>query len=168
MRTSQRQPVFLLGIVRSLLGFFFWYVLPPPESWRPQTNSCHRLQSFPSARVVDATNSIEEARSSTRRQVSNLARLAHSRVNPPCSRSQLKLPTLLEVAGDSALSRILPRGILPHGILPRELAEKFRQTIKGGAVGPAATTGSRDAGDRRKRGKSDILECKLDWDGWNC
>jgi len=160
MRTSQRQPVFLLGIVCPLSGFFIWYVLPPLESWRPQTNSCLQLQSFPSAqvRLVDATNSIEEARSSTWRQSSNSARLAHSRVNPPCSRSQLKLPTLLEVARDLALS----------GILPREVAEKSRQPIKGRAVGPAATTGLLNAGDRRKRGKSDILECKLDWDGWNC
>ena len=163
IRTSQWQPVFLLGIVCSLLGFFFWYVLPPLESWHPQTNSCHWLQSFPLAQVVDATNSIEEVRSSMQHQVSNLARLAHSWVNLPCSQSQLKLPTFLEVAGDLALS-----GILPRRILPRELAEKFRQTIKGRAVGLATTTGSRNTGDRQKCGKSNILECKLDWDGWNC
>ena len=107
---------------------------------------------------MDATNSTEEVRSSMWRQVSNSARLAHSGLNLLCSRSQLKLPTLLEVVGDLALSRILPH----------ELAEKFRQAIKGRAVSPAATTGSGDAGERRKRGKIDILECKLDWDSWNC
>src|SRR5260221_7378633 len=47
---------------------------------------------------------MEEARSSVSRHIWKSAKLAHSKLKPPFSRSQLKLPLLLEVARDSALS----------------------------------------------------------------
>src|SRR5712691_3744695 len=91
--------------------------------------------------------------SSSRRHISNLAKFSHSRVKSPFSRSQLKLPWLLEVAGHSACkSRHSSKGgaLGPHATydaghsalsrtLPCKLPCKSRQSSKGGALGPHAT-----------------------------
>src|SRR5882672_7212685 len=115
-------------------------------------------------------------RSSSRRHISNSAKLAHSTLNPPFSRSQLKLPLLLDVSGDSALSGELPQELsFPPSrstgsgsgptVLPTPTC-KSRQSVNGGALGPVVSTCSRSAGGRRKWGKNDILDGKLDWDSW--
>src|SRR6266850_4878785 len=94
---------------------------------------------------------------SSRRQVSNSAKLAHSRSNPPFSQSQLKLPLLLEVAGDLALSGMWPHELPAPSNSSGVRARKSKQRFKGGAFGPAATC-LRNTGGRRKCGNNDILE----------
>src|SRR5258707_13923039 len=88
-------------------------------------------------------------RSLSRRHISNSAKFSHSRIYLPFSRSQVKLPLLLEVAGHSALSR-----------------SRSRQSSKGGALGPGSPTCSREAREKRTGGKNGILERKLDWRRW--
>ena len=56
--------------------------------------------------MLDAMSSMEDAHSSTWRHISNSARLAHSRLNPPFSRSQSKPPLFVEAAGELALSGV--------------------------------------------------------------
>src|SRR6267142_723679 len=94
---------------------------------------------------------------SSQHQVSNSAKLAHSRSNLPFSRSQLKLPLLLEVAGDSALSGVWPRELLAPSNSSGVCACKSKQRFKGGVFGPAAMCLC-NSGGRQKHGNNDILE----------
>jgi len=118
--------------------------------------------------VLDLISSMEEAHSSTWRHISNLAKLAHSRLNP-CSQSQLKLPLFLEVAREPAFSGVpssSPSDLDSSEVLAPELpapspldsseesahelpvpspldesgvrARKSRQSAMGRAVGPGA------------------------------
>ena len=98
--------------------------------------------------------------SSLQHQVWNSAELAHFISNLPFSQSQLKLPLLLEVAGDSAMS-----GVLPHALLMPSHSSGVggcisKQSVKGGALGPVITC-SHNAGGRQKHGNNGILEGTL-------
>jgi len=144
------------------LAFAVWILLfighLPPDALRPQTKSWHQLYRGVPGWVVDATNLMEYICSSSQCQVSNAARLSHSRLNLPFSRSQLKLPLLVEVAGDLASSRVLPHELLVpstssgsgpgSGSHPSMFTWKSKQSVKGGALSPVASTCLRNARGR--------------------
>src|SRR5260221_12973983 len=100
-------------------------------------------------------NSMEQARSSVSRHMSNSARLAHSRLKPPFLWSQLKLPLLPEVAGDTALSGEFVRelhvpldesGGLPHELQVASPSDSSAGLARELPCEPPATSGSSGAG----------------------